>query len=648
MPYLLLSLVVLLSFLPLAQAPNWSERTWDIVWDGYNTYPDDDDPAWTQATTGTVSRSFQYNNQILNLSLTGAGADNERYTIAFGATEYAYAEARVNMPISGSALILRFDDATDTFYTFLTVLPTYIELTYINIQTQSSNTIKHYEEDIIGANHTYGLLYYTDGIESYYAVYYDHNLAIWLPSQVHMMQIDQFYFSTQDSPPSASARYAEWDYVALDLTNSNAKLQSLEDDIDELKRELEKLKKDTGPSVTTNQTDLPTIPHTSRGDIDDDIQFVDPYRTVVYTVNAAPASGSSIALYLPYPSSAEETTCIRDDLWIGGSYTRIWINDTVGSTELLNTTDAYAYFNLQYCYNATVETSGGDIIINRIVDVRLIDSFDWGWNRDSGLFSHRSTIENELAYNMENVRIYWAFPYEDEDGVSINVEGSSIEVWDDDNNLQLDQGRHYEATEIGGIALEVRWVNTSGTTEIRTYLIQFTRASHVETESYYTVYDTEISVSDTYEDAPYTVNVHHTSPGTANFEGKIIVRFQLSGQYAGKKLDVNNLYIKRSDSSLFQEFTYDSISNELRITDQSISAGESVTYTLYWDWYDEQSALQTLILGDPLVLYSLLLLAGFAGLFIFLDATKEEKRRKYAGILIIAIDVIILIIILIA
>jgi hypothetical protein len=624
------------------RAPNYGNPRWDIVYDVNAAYPENE--GWSRESSGTTARAIEYHNQLLNITMTGAGTDYELYKISVPDSSFLFAEARFDMS-SNVVPTLEFNNTVDTWnQAHIVISSTYIEVAIYNPDAAAVETVNHYEEDIIGSNHTYALAVFSTETETILQAYYDGNLIVELDVNGDL-EFNQFWWESRDS--GGGSNYQSWDYVAVATNDLTDTIDDLQDEIDELKRELERLKKQTNPDVITNQTELPTIPSRDGG-IDDNVQFVDPYRTVVYTVNAAPASGSSIALYLPYPSSAEETTCIRDDLWIGGSYTRIWINDTVGSTELLNTTDAYAYFNLQYCYNATVETSGGDIIINRIVDVRLIDSFDWGWNRDSGLFSHRSTIENELAYNMENVRIYWAFPYEDEDGVSINVEGSSIEVWDDDNNLQLDQGRHYEATEIGGIALEVRWVNTSGTTEIRTYLIQFTRASHVETESYYTVYDTEISVSDTYEDAPYTVNVHHTSPGTANFEGKIIVRFQLSGQYAGKKLDVNNLYIKRSDSSLFQEFTYDSISNELRITDQSISAGESVTYTLYWDWYDEQSAIQTLILGDPLVLYSLLLLAGFAGLFIFLDATKEEKRRKYAGILIIAIDVIILIIILIA
>lgn len=420
-------------------------------------------------------------------------------------------------------------------------------------------------------------------------------------------------------------------------------------DLSELERELERLKKQTNPDVIINQTELPTIPYGNRG-LDDDVLFVDPYRTIVYSVKVSD-SGSALTFSLPYPTTSDEVTVISDEIWIAPeSYTRLWINDTAGSgTELLNVSTSVTYYNIEWGYAITVQTSGASSTVraDRVTTVRLIDSFNWGYNPDTGIFAHQSVIENDIAYNMENVRAYWAFPTEDSDGRDVQIDVSSIEVWDADNNLQLDKGRHYEATEAGGVSLEYRWVNTSGTSASRTIRIQFSRSSLTQSESYHTVYDNDISIADTYGNAPFTTNVHHTQHGTANFEGKIIIRFDLSGRYAGERIDVRSLIIKRSDTSLAQQYTYDSISNELRITDQSVGAGESITYTLYWDWYDEKSAVYELILGDPLILYSLLLLAGFSGLFIFLDATKEETKKKIGGILIIIVDVLILVIILV-
>lgn len=422
------------------------------------------------------------------------------------------------------------------------------------------------------------------------------------------------------------------------------------DEIEDLERRIRELEKQihSDNPVSINETELPYVSFGNRG-LDDNVQFVDPYRTIEFTTRVS-GSGSDLSFYLPYPS-AEEVTVMSDEIWIAPvSYTRLWINDTVGASELVNVSTDLTYYNVEWGYNITVQTSGASSTVraDRVTVVQLTDSFNWGWNRDSGLFAHTSTIENEIAYDMEVVRCYWAFPDEDADGRDIQIDVASIEVWDDDNNLQLDKGRHYEATEAGGVYLQYRWVNTSGTSAIRTVRIQFTRASLTQGEAYYTIYDGQIAYSDTYGDAPYVANVHHTQHGTANFEGKIIIKFSLSGQYSGEKIDVRSLRIKRSDTSLTQQYTYDSISNELRITDQSVGAGESITYTLYWDWYTEKGAIVNLFLGDPLILYSLLLLAGFSGLFIFLDATKEEKRRKYAGLIIIGIDVAILVIILVA
>jgi len=428
------------------------------------------------------------------------------------------------------------------------------------------------------------------------------------------------------------------------------RLDDLEDRVEDLEREVERLKKQTNQDVVTNESTLPTIPSRD-GAIDDDLQFIDPYRTIVYSVRVSD-SGSDLAFSQPYPTTSDEVTILSDEIWIAPeSYTRLWINDTAGSgTELLNVSTSVTYYSIEWGYAISVQTSGASSTVraDRVTTVRLIDSFNWGWNRPAGLFAHTSTIENEIAYDMEVVRCYWAFPDEDADGVAVNIEGSSIQVWDADNNLELERGKSWEATEVGGVSLEYRWVNTTGTSAIRTVRIQFTRASLTQSESYHTVYDGDVSIADTYDNAPFTAQVTHTQHGSANFAGKVIIRFQLTARYAGERIDVNTLRIKKSDSSGLQEFTYDSISNELRLTDVSISAGDSIVFSLHWDWYDEKSAVYELILGDPLVLYSLLLLAGASGLFIVLGSTKEEKKRRYAGILIIAVDVIILIVILVA
>jgi len=427
------------------------------------------------------------------------------------------------------------------------------------------------------------------------------------------------------------------------------RVDDLEDRVDDLERRIKELEKQihSDNPVVVNETNLPCIPRDSRGTLEYDTLFIDPYLVTVYDLLTF-KSGSDLDFYLIYPSTSDEVTVIEDWIHIEEtSYTRLWVNDTVAPSELLNTTDAVGPFNLEYGYNITVQTSGASSSVraDRTSTVRLIDAFNWGESTQTGIFATTSKIENDLGFeDMSNVLIRWAFPTEDSENRDVDIDMSSVQVWDHDNNLELDRGRHYSLDE-SSVIMELRWLNVS---ESRSFRIQFERERDVETEEYFVVRDNDISISDQYGNAPFTTNIHFTASGRAFFEGKIIIRFDLSGRYAGEHLDVRSLIIKRSDSSLSQQYTYDSISNELRITDQSVGAGESITYTLYFDWYDEKSAVYELILGDPLVLYSLLLLAGFAGLFIFLDATKEEKRRKYAGMIIIGIDVVILVVVLVA
>ncbi|MHA2431730.1 MAG: hypothetical protein ACXADO_00690 [Candidatus Thorarchaeota archaeon] len=638
-----LLLLSVLLIIPTAKAPpDWDE--WQYVYDVDNVLPEDMDPAWWRIQS-EATRSIVHNNDLLRMAFgTGSTYEEYRYNLT-GETEFL-GETRFKIYNSSAGVTFQVyrEDAKNMGMS-LTIQLSHDMQVFVS---GDSKTVAYPNSD--GVNYTLSVHIFPNYTNNKQCVEgYVNNDYFGMKCLTGIRDLTNISWMVETG--GLTYPWVELDYVIFTEGNpSSIDMSDLEDRIADLERELEQLRKRLGdslPETYVNQSELPTIPHRNRG-LDDDLVFVDPYRTIVYDVKVSD-SGADLAFHQPYPT-ADEVTVISDEIWIAEkSYTRLWIN-TTGGTELLNTTDPVTYYNIEWGYNITVQTSGASSSVraDRVTTVRLIDSFLWGENEDTGVFGHRSNIENDISYNMQNVRIYWAFPDEDNDGREVNVQGSSIEVWDDDNNLELDRGRHYEATEIGGVSLEVRWVNTTGTTESRTYFIQFTRTSHVESESFYTVYDNDIAYSDAYGNAPFTTNVHHTQHGTANFEGKIIIRFDLTGRYAGEHLDVRTLIIKRSDTSLAQEFTYDSISNELRIVDQTVDAGESITYTLYFDWHDESSALYGLILGDPLVLYSLLLLAGFAGLFIYLSSTEEEKRRKYAGIIIIAIDVVILVIVLVA
>jgi hypothetical protein len=292
------------------------------------------------------------------------------------------------------------------------------------------------------------LLYYTDGVESYYAVYYDHNLAIWLPSQVHMMQIDQFYFSTQDSPPSASARYAEWDYVALDLTNSNAKINELESDIEALEREIETLERrinDLDTGYTDYTPNIPHIPYDARDYLDSSGNvLIDPYVTWIYEVVDQQGSANSNAHWLPYPSSASDVDILADRIeWSFASGTQIWINDTVPSITFSTTDTGYESWDIfannftDAGANMTFEMAGDNTVSTRFVIVKIVDSFDWAVNTQTQLHTTTVTLENDWGLDARQLQVYVA---SDPDAT---IDESTVVITDEINNVELEAGINY-------------------------------------------------------------------------------------------------------------------------------------------------------------------------------------------------------------
>lgn len=436
------------------------------------------------------------------------------------------------------------------------------------------------------------------------------------------------------------------DYISI-YDYYTKKITDLEDElaerIAELERELERLRERLGdslPDVYVNETALPTVP-SGYGYLDYDAGSTKPYRSTVYTVRAND-SGSSMAFYLPRPGTSDESRYLMDRFYFAGSFTTIWINDTSG-TVIFTSSDAVAFWNAETCQNLTVETTGGNIRADRHVRIRLIDFFEWGEDKQTQVFSYTSSTTNEIAYNMEVVRVYWGFPYE-ESGTLIDsdvlvVDIHSLVVTDMSHGHILKPGKHYVAYD-SGIALELRWLNRSAR---RVFKIEFAREPEPgSNDAHYVIQDTDIEFSNVYEDCPYVVHFVHTVEGTADFQGTVIVQWDLTGPHIGRKLNVSALRIQRSDESGFLEYWYDSIGDELHITGQHVASGDSIEYVIYLNWYEGKSFVESLA-ELPLLLMAAMVMVAIIGVAFIMT---EEGRRKYIGYVCLAYDAIVLLLLM--
>lgn len=638
---LILSLVCLLmvGWMPIAQAPNYGTPTWNIVWDGYGaTYPDADDPVWTRTTTGTVSRSFVYHNQIMNISMTGAGADNEKYSISFSESDFVIIEARLSMPLSGAAAILRFDGGTSD-YAFITISASTMILTWDDLPTLSAQSLTHYEENIIASNHTYTLVVYVETGRTYVQAYYDHNFIMEGITD-HTMSFTDLYFSCQDSPPSASGRYCEWDYVVASTTDLTGKLDHLESELEDLWRELNELRR-TGGADVVKKGNLPFVPIGTRGVILPQGYFeIDPYLAYSYTANDND-TGNDMNFYRVWNAAETDYISISDEWYIQGDYTTIYVNDTKNTTATGDdtaltdwdaVTETRTYYNSEYAFNISVETDAAATIkFDRVSNIQVINTFSWGESSITGAFLTQSTIENDCSMDWRYVNVYWAFPEEDSDGVYVEVDTSSIVVTDDDNNLELERGQHW-TTDAAGLYLAFQYLNAS---DDRTFSIEFNRRLAEEGDIVSIITDGDVEFTNTMRTYPFEFDVWYGIVSARQFNGKWIIKFDFSREHANKHLGRVIVYVNGGFTSDFIIY-----SDRMEIYDLTFEAGSSNQIRVLFDWKSGESDIYNWGAANLLALGCIAIFALIVGIKWYRQHSETKNRMyKFLAVMLIILGV---------
>lgn len=199
------------------------------------------------------------------------------------------------------------------------------------------------------------------------------------------------------------------------------------------------------------QGDVPFVP--DRGDVPSGELLgaaadLDPFRTVIYEVHRS-GTGTSIPVG-PFFSAAEPTvTILRDDLFLAGSYTRLYVNDTKNTTStaddtiVLDTTSARTYIALGG-QNITVRVLGSTgVTVDRFSKVKLVQAFSWTQDLQSTQFTYQPSVANSLNVSWSSVFVFISWV------PTTTPDPKTVVVTDTQNQIVLDRGVHYDLTDAG-------------------------------------------------------------------------------------------------------------------------------------------------------------------------------------------------------
>lgn len=462
LPIVALVSLLMIGFLPTVEAPNYGSPRWDIVYDvgGVNAYPENED--WSRESIGTTARAIEYHNQLLNITMTGAGTDYELYKMSVPDSSFLFAEARFDMS-TGVQPTLEFNNTIDTEnLAHIVISASSIEIAIYDPNVGAVKQSIHYEEDIIGENHTYAFAVFSTMTQTVLQAYYDGNL-IFETSVNGDLKFNQFWWESRDS--GGGTHYQSWDYVAIATNDLTNKIEDLEDEIDDLKRELERLRKrisDIDTGYTDYTPNAPHIPYGARDFLDDTGNvLIDPFATWIYEIVDQQGSSNSNAHWLPYPSSASDVQVLSDRIeWSSASGTQIWINDTTPSIIFSTTDTGYESWDIfannftDAGANITFEMASDNTVSTRFVRIKIVDTFDWSVNTETQLHSTTVSLTNDWGVDARQLQVFIA---SDPD---TSIDQSTVEIKDNTNNIILESGINYIVTA-SGFLWQVQHFNSS-------------------------------------------------------------------------------------------------------------------------------------------------------------------------------------------
>jgi len=642
-------ILVLTGYVILAKGDP-SAPPWDVVYPADWELPTDADPPWTLATaTGTHSYSISSEGDLLqvNVSRTGSGGssslvwtrtesvnldDGFTFEVKANVTNWQGTNQQINNADCSAGIWITIGANTHkirvTFWN-QTEVRLYVETLTKAVTVDADQFVSARVTISTSANRgTIEVKIYVDGTEEGTIIYplgTDH-------SGSGLMRLS----CTATRSVTGTDTWIDWDvdYFAYAFTDDLQTSSDLQDQIDDLEDQIDDLEsrirdleenrygineqKGLGSPVSP-KSPLAYFPRT-RGD---SFETIDPDQTIYYT-NFENGTGTSISLYKPVDENLASTDyqIFSDEIHLSGTWTELWVNDTDGNV-LYDTTEPWTYIDLvgddHGGKNITVETSGGsNVRADRVTRLMKVLTFTWTKDQNTGQYTATGTIENDRSYQWRDVVSSWAFPED------VDIDIGSVKVYDLDNAVYLERGKEYAVTT-GEVVVGLASLDSGST---RRFALEFLQRERYQDTIFFTVRDGDViaDTSGTYPDSPYKITLRHTQTEASMFEGTIIIKFDFQGSHKGEILDPDTIKVFIDDTYEREYVQYDTVSNEMRIYQQSFDAGHQAEIIIYADLKDRESPAIQLLMAHVVAIFIIGAILLAHGIFTIGKDIPKRKR----------------------
>ena len=317
------------------------------------------------------------------------------------------------------------------------------------------------------------------------------------------------------------------------------------------------------PDIVAVSWNLPGVP-------DDEIIYIHPWSVVAATVEVN-GSGTSGTLYAPYPATAGSTYVLSEDrLFLSGNWsTDLWLNYTNGTVYHVSTVlPSYLTLDGQ---NLTVEATA-NITWTRHTEWREETLFYYTYYTATKKYQVTLDLNNSMATGYDWTDINWLVGLPE----GRTIDPASIRVYDNDNDVYLTAGQHYDVSTTG-IKMNFAWLNSSAARHF-TISMYDRNTTAIDAIAYTDQYD-----SVTYSGQPYYLaTAAWTNDKGTQYQGRVTIKLDFDNGYQ-RYIDPSTVHIRDVTAGRLLGSSEWAMSEGLVIvTYADVDAGEAQTYEVYF------------------------------------------------------------------
>jgi hypothetical protein len=345
---------------------------------------------------------------------------------------------------------------------------------------------------------------------------------------------------------------------------------------------------------------------------------LDPYRTTVYSVHRN-GTGSSFQLGSSFSAAEPTVTVLEDNLFLAGSYTRLYVNDTKNTTStaddtvLVNTTSALGYKALGG-QNVTVRVLGGTVTADRFAKVRIVNAFSWSQDTETNTYSYGPVLSNPLNVSETSVYMFASWV------PNHTPDPNTVEVLDVQNSIVRQRGVNYDITD-GGVYLMLNSLAAGTSRSFRiTYEQALNDTNTLEPSCYPGVLKTG-----TYGGHDYSlIEVVCTNLNVNDYTGRVV--FVLKTSQAIDRSSV--IVVDGAGREVAGGLLYWNDERTLVVQRQAVSAHASVTYSVYFTFEPELGTVNWFRSNSPLIVVALAIAAMISAAGYILPASQDPRSKR--------------------